>query len=753
MPERSKRQLAAIMFTDIVGYTALMQKEESKARQELEKFRKTIDNIVPKHNGKIVNYYGDGCLCTFDSAVNAMNCAKEVQQNFQTTPKIPARVGLHSGDVFFEAENVYGDSVNIASRIESLGVAGSILFSKTIKRHIRNQTDFEIKSLGLYDFKNVDKTMEVFALANEGFAIPKPEQMKGKLKPQTFNQPSINRSFVWFLIFTVLVIGGFLGKQFFFQSQSKMASGTVENSKIAVIPFENKSNNPELDVIGDMASDWITKGLMETGKLTVLSSQTVNNRLAVVQAGTSANTKTLGVDLILSGKYYVQENDIIVHGQIVDGTTQQVLHAFDEFKGPKEDAVEIMESMVQRILGYWLIEDDPSIRKPPNFKAYKNYIEGYYYWVAVDSKKAEKLLTEAYQMDTTFLNPLYALMFVYSNQGRSDLIDTMVQILEPRKNEMSEIQLLQFKKWQADVKGQMQKVSAYYKKLCELDPTNADFNQDLAFCQITYDKDPKAAIETIENFDDRYIDYLKCTGCDWRFRWLASAYFRLGHYEKVLSIVDSLPIEIRDDRLAAIELNSLLRLDSFERFDRKVDYYKNINFTAGNYGRLLIFINTDLKLLNLEKLQKKYIDEIFSYCKKNEQPYNDFLLAYAYLLLQDWQNAIQHFSKYSSAPYQPVRHLSIQNIAYSYFHSGNHEALSAFLKELQVQDQTYEYGLIPYTLAIVESARGNKGEAVKLLKEAIKNGETFSSYLFNYDFRLKPLFGYPSFEELVKLKD
>ncbi len=119
--KNKKRKLAAILFADIVGYTALMQKDEATARQNLEKFRNTLNEKVAVYHGQIIQYYGDGCLCTFDSAVDATQCAKEIQQIFQSEPKVPVRIGLHSGDVFFEADNVYGDAVNVASRVESMG--------------------------------------------------------------------------------------------------------------------------------------------------------------------------------------------------------------------------------------------------------------------------------------------------------------------------------------------------------------------------------------------------------------------------------------------------------------------------------------------------------------------------------------------------------------------------------------------------------------------------------------------------------
>ena len=101
MNNTKQRKLSAILFADIVGYTALMQSDEVTANQHLEKFHNNLNTKVSFHKGKVINNYGDGCVCTFDSAVDAMNCAKEVQTIFQSDPKVPVRIGLHSGDFFF----------------------------------------------------------------------------------------------------------------------------------------------------------------------------------------------------------------------------------------------------------------------------------------------------------------------------------------------------------------------------------------------------------------------------------------------------------------------------------------------------------------------------------------------------------------------------------------------------------------------------------------------------------------------------
>lgn len=122
MSNSKNRRLSAILFADIVGYTALMQKDEVTANHNLEKFHQTLNKKVSHFKGQIINNYGDGCVCTFNSAVDAMQCAKSIQIIFQVEPKIPVRIGLHSGDVFFKDNNVYGDAVNIFSRIESLGI-------------------------------------------------------------------------------------------------------------------------------------------------------------------------------------------------------------------------------------------------------------------------------------------------------------------------------------------------------------------------------------------------------------------------------------------------------------------------------------------------------------------------------------------------------------------------------------------------------------------------------------------------------
>jgi adenylate cyclase len=120
------RQLAAIMFSDMVGYTALMQENEQLATQKRRRLKEVLTNAVSAHHGKILQYYGDGALSIFNSAVDAVYCGVEIQKMVQQEPRIELRIGIHTGDISIEEETIYGDGVNLASRIESLAVPGSI---------------------------------------------------------------------------------------------------------------------------------------------------------------------------------------------------------------------------------------------------------------------------------------------------------------------------------------------------------------------------------------------------------------------------------------------------------------------------------------------------------------------------------------------------------------------------------------------------------------------------------------------------
>lgn len=178
MPQ--SRQLAAIMFADIMGYTAIMQNDEAKAMQLRDKLKTKLDEELSLHGGRLIKFSGDGALCSFSSALEAVKAATATQLLMQQQPIVPLRIGIHQADVVFDDNDVYGDGVNIASRLESMAVPGSIFVSAKVVDDIKNHKDIQTVSLGKYVLKNVAEPVEVFAISNDGLQVPLNKKLEGK---------------------------------------------------------------------------------------------------------------------------------------------------------------------------------------------------------------------------------------------------------------------------------------------------------------------------------------------------------------------------------------------------------------------------------------------------------------------------------------------------------------------------------------------------------------------------------------------
>jgi len=216
-----QRQLLAIMFTDIVGYTALMQKDEKKAIVIRTKHRKIFETLTKKYHGELIQYYGDGTLSTFRSSVEAVKCAIDMQKAFQKEPAIPIRIGIHVGDIIKTESDIIGDPVNIASRIESLAVAGSILISDKVNDQLKNQTDIKTGFLNHFELKNVEVPIPIYSIVGEGLTIPKLDTLGDQTKEtdtkshgdfnlkftfQELNRRNVFKAAISFIVFSWVLI-------------------------------------------------------------------------------------------------------------------------------------------------------------------------------------------------------------------------------------------------------------------------------------------------------------------------------------------------------------------------------------------------------------------------------------------------------------------------------------------------------------------------------------------------------------------
>jgi adenylate cyclase len=161
------RKLAAIMFTDIKGYTSLMSKDEQKAMQLLQKNRGIQTTLAEKHNGEYLKEMGDGTLLCFQSALDAVHCALEIQQTSKDISDLKLRIGIHLGDILFKEGDVFGEGVNVASRIEPLAEIGGVCISDQVYQLIRNQKGIEAVFIGEKSLKNVNHPVRVYTIANQ----------------------------------------------------------------------------------------------------------------------------------------------------------------------------------------------------------------------------------------------------------------------------------------------------------------------------------------------------------------------------------------------------------------------------------------------------------------------------------------------------------------------------------------------------------------------------------------------------------
>lgn len=337
MPEHS-HQLAAILFADVVGYTAMMQEDEAAAVEKINRFRHSLETIAEELNGKIIQYYGDGALLLFQSSTDAAEFAKVLQMDINEPPMIPVRIGIHMGDVLLQNGNVFGDVVNIASRIQALAPSGGIYVSEMVFQNIANKKGLESVFIRQEKLKNVKEPVRIFEVLT------------------SYSQP---------VIAPVII---------------KPVSKIVEENSIAVLPFSNMSSDMEQEYFSDGLTDDIITQLSKIKALKVISRTSVmqykKNPKSIKEIG-----KELGVAVILEGSVQRSSNKVRITAQLIDAATDEHLWADsydrsvkDIFVIQREVAISIASVLNKKLSKKEVenLDDAPSV----DVQAYDLYLRG-----------------------------------------------------------------------------------------------------------------------------------------------------------------------------------------------------------------------------------------------------------------------------------------------------------------------------------------------------------------------------------------
>ena len=402
MNNSPKRRLAAVLFADIVGYTALMQTNEPKALATLNKFKTTLDTQVPAHHGEVINFYGDGCLSTFSSAVDATACAKSLQQAFQTEPQVAVRIGIHMGDVVFKEDNAFGDTVNIASRIESMGIAGSILLSNTVWNQIKNQATFDVSPLGKFEFKNVEEAMPVYALIGDGLIVPKPNQIKGKFKEK---KTSVLQYALIGLI-GLLTVGliYFLGIK-----NDEVASQTISNA-ISIFPFDVKGS-PDIQYLSEGMVDLVSTNLDGLPDINSIDPNLIFNQLQkpenqplVLESATNIS-RQLGAREFLLGSIVEVGDEIRVTASKYDASGKLLVK--DTKQAEKGKLSQLVDDISKSLVADELTQEGQEFNSlaatmSQSLPALRAYLKGEQAFRKANANTAFEHYSEAVRLDSTF---------------------------------------------------------------------------------------------------------------------------------------------------------------------------------------------------------------------------------------------------------------------------------------------------------------------------------------------------------------
>jgi serine/threonine protein kinase/TolB-like protein/Tfp pilus assembly protein PilF len=374
------RRLSAIMFTDMVGYSALTQRNEELALELLKEHREILRPIFLKHNGKEIETAGDSFFVEFVSALDAAKCAVEIQKGLhernQFVPpdrKILLRIGLHVGDVVHTDNHVHGDGVNLAARLEPLASPGCICVSEDVARQIQSKIDYPVLKVGKKKLKNIQLPMNVYKIV-----LPWEKKTSGSFVPTYRDSFLKNRS----LIFAILILlFGAIG--FFIFQNTKDGLVTGSRNRIAVLPFANISQGSEDDYFADGITEEIISNLAKISGLDVIARTSIikykNTELNVAQIGNELNVGT-----ILEGSVRKAANKTRITVQLIDVPTQRHLwaEAYDRelkdiFAIQSDIAMKVAEGLKVQLLTH----EKEQIGKigTENTEAYRNYLLGNYY--------------------------------------------------------------------------------------------------------------------------------------------------------------------------------------------------------------------------------------------------------------------------------------------------------------------------------------------------------------------------------------
>ncbi|MBI3189343.1 MAG: hypothetical protein HYZ33_01715 [Ignavibacteriales bacterium] len=475
----SVRKLAAIMFTDIVSFSKQMGKDEHATLTLLDIHNNIVSQIIEKHKGRIIKSIGDAFFVEFDSSVSAVACAIETQttlkEHNEAHPEehpIVIRIGVHVGDVVKKNNDLFGDGVNIAARIQPKAEPGGICISEDVARQVRGKINLPMVKVGVGDLKNIDIPIILYQVALPWL----------KIKPapaHPFKHFISDNKKILVAMSAVLLVGllGWFGYSFFSQRISVPAG----ERSLVVLPFINAGEATN-DFLVDGITDGIHKHLSKLkGALIISQSSTQKYKGNAVPMENIAGE--MGVRFVLSGNVQLTATDIHLIVSLYDGKVKTTLWE-ERYDKPRSEITSAGEQVEAKI--FELFEANMNVHQlhttTISSEAYEDYLRGLYQSNkpgSSDNALAIEYYTKAVNKQPDFLTAMLALAeakvrhYEYGWDNRRDILneaETMLQNV--LKHERTDAQALAIYGSIEQLRGNQTKAMEYYQQSLNADPSN-----------------------------------------------------------------------------------------------------------------------------------------------------------------------------------------------------------------------------------------------------------------------------------------
>ena len=326
--EGFKRKLAAILSADVEGYSRLMEEDEAATVKTLTEYRETITSMIQQHRGRVVDSPGDNLLAEFASVVDAVQCAVETQELLKAknaelpeNRRMEFRIGINLGDVIEEGNRIYGDGVNIASRIEAMSDPGGICIAMSVYNQIKKKLVLDYEDLGEHSVKNISEPIRVYRVPLEPRA--------GTVKVDTVKKAKLKR-WQWAgiaIAMVIIIVAGAFVIQYYVSRPAPVESASIENMayplpdkpSFAVLPFDNLSDDPKQAFFSDGLTHQIIASLSKLPRLFVIARNSTfvykDKPVKVQQVA-----EDLGVKYVLEGSAQKSGDRVRITAQLINAT-------------------------------------------------------------------------------------------------------------------------------------------------------------------------------------------------------------------------------------------------------------------------------------------------------------------------------------------------------------------------------------------------------------------------------------------------